>query len=662
MIAEQLIRSGQAFSQGITSPAALLGMLSDSDDGKTKNYWKNVLILEIDPTNNGVLTQPIQSWGSPFTLEGGRKQDFRQDERAVLAPIWLPTGGNPLHAQGFYGFPIYPVWENHWLAFAENPSGVSSFLAPRLEKTANVALDESLLESICRQVHEVVKSYQVDGKVLAVMILAIKGEESAFRFLPAPCPETRISQSQLMHGYAICADTEVMLDRIWEAKAREGAEKGRLEQGVCAFTGKRGPVISGDNKAWPWFTTTWEAPFPETFEKTDHVKRLAFSPDSYKDLTVGATLFGKLTRQLNFNLNKQLFAPVDSAKGREGAMKGQVKDTTLGSAIVTPLLDSTNLSKEDQTFFASGMQQRLEGRSGGGAKLFLTNLLGYEEFLPLELVNDSFRLTSVYFSGDPSRADIHLQAVIEDVVPSVLAEVNELLEAVSDWSHVFYTENQAWLHQRMKSLPYLLVSAYGPGFLWQSLSDVLHGKALPWRPFVRGVAHRCDELSHNLSDNGLALRNEAVLYATFRHFYEHYHDTFNLKRRAMRPWQTLLETVSRAPVDTIQFQDVEELGFAAGYLVRQFSRQYYRASDEKDYLQHRVMTFGSDLTPDVIYRRALGKLPEYAIRVKANLSEDFRQRLGVWLSTYPQMKIQVKKNSDEFMAAFWAGYMLGRVE
>ena len=243
-----------------------------------------------------------------------------------------------------------------------------------------------------------------------------------------------------------------------------------------------------------------------------------------------------------------------------------------------------------------------------------------------------------------------------------MVEVDELLETVSDWSRVFYTENQSWLRQRLRSLPYLLVNVYGPGFLWESLSDVLHSKALPWYSFVRGVAHRCDELSHNLSNNSLALRNEAVLYATFRYFYEHYHETFNLKRRVMRPWQTLLETIGSAPVKDIEFQDTEELGFAAGYLVRQFSRQYYRASDEKDYLQHRVMTFGSDLTPDIIYRRALGKLPEYAIRVKANLSEDFRQRLGVWLNAYPQMKMQVKKNSDEFMAAFWSGYMLGRVE
>lgn len=130
----------------------------------------------------------------------------------------------------------------------------------------------------------------------------------------------------------------------------------------------------------------------------------------------------------------------------------------------------------------------------------------------------------------------------------------------------------------------------------------------------------------------------------------------------MRPWQELVQNISNNPIQEVRFDDVEELGFAAGYLVRQFARQYYRAAHEKDYLQHRVMTFGSDLTPDVIHRRALGKLPEYAMRVNARLSEDFRQRLGVWLSAYPAMKNEVEKRSDEFMAAFWAGYMLGRTE
>lgn len=344
-------------------------------------------------------------------------------------------------------------------------------------------------------------------------------------------------------------------------------------------------------------------------------------------------------------------------------MRGQVKNTVFGSVIVTPLLDNVNLSDDDKQAFAYGLQDKIEHRgSARGASLLLSNLLGYEDELPPELRNDHFRLTSIYFSGDPSRADIYLQAVIEDIVPSVLIEINTLLEETSDWAQKFYTDKQAWLHRRMKSLPFLLVNTYGPGSLWAHLSDVLHSEALPWAPFVRGIAHRCDELSHNLADNSLRLRNEAVLYATFRYFFDRYHHAFGLERRAMRPWQELVQNISNNPIQEVRFDDVEELGFAAGYLVRQFARQYYRAAHEKDYLQHRVMTFGSDLTPDVIHRRALGKLPEYAMRVNARLSEDFRQRLGVWLSAYPAMKNEVEKRSDEFMAAFWAGYMLGRTE
>lgn len=130
----------------------------------------------------------------------------------------------------------------------------------------------------------------------------------------------------------------------------------------------------------------------------------------------------------------------------------------------------------------------------------------------------------------------------------------------------------------------------------------------------------------------------------------------------MRPRQDLVHNVGEAPIKEIAFQDVEELGFAAGYLVRRFASQYYMATNQKDYLQHRVMTFGSDLKPETIYLRALGKLREYASRVGASLSEDFEQRVAVWLSAYPRMKAEVGKQSNEFMAAFWAGYMLGRVK
>ena len=49
MIAEQLIRSGQAFMQGTGSPATLVKMISDSTDEKVKNYWQHILIVEVSP-------------------------------------------------------------------------------------------------------------------------------------------------------------------------------------------------------------------------------------------------------------------------------------------------------------------------------------------------------------------------------------------------------------------------------------------------------------------------------------------------------------------------------------------------------------------------------------------------------------------------------------
>lgn len=660
MIAEQLIRSGQAFMQGVASPATLVNIVSDSTDEKVKNYWQHVIIVEIDPKENLVEVHDVARWGSQHTPEGSKKQTFVPDRRASLVPVFYPSGGNPLHPQGYYGLPVYLVWEKHWLAFADNAKDVQSFLRPRLAKSAGVELSEELQDLCCQKVHELVNGYDVETKPLAVLILAVAEEGEPFTLSPARDEATWIAKSKIKAGRWLCADTDVMLGRIWDAKLREGADKGEMERGTCAFTGEKGPVVSGDNKAWPWFTTTWEAPFPEIFGDKDHVKRLALSPEAYKHLTVGANLFGKLTKQLDYNLNKQLFAPVDSAMGRETAMRGQVKATILGSAVVTPLLDVANLDKEDEQLFADGMEERLKGERRGAA-LLLSNLLGYEGSLPEELTDDRFRLTSLYFSGDPSRGDIHLHATIEDIVPSVLRNVGEITNGVFDWSAPFYSEKQTWLHQRTHSLPYLLVTAYGPASLWQSLSAVLHADTLSWMPFVRGIAHRCAELSHNLSDNSLLLRNEAVFYATFRYFYDLYHRTFNLEGRPMRPWQDLVHNIGQAPIQEIDFQDTEELGFAAGYLVRRFANQYYAATNQKDYLQHRVMTFGSDLKPETIYLRALGKLREYAPRVGAHLSEDFEQRVAVWLSAYPRKKHEVSKQSNEFMAAFWAGYMLGKV-
>src|SRR5215218_4652747 len=170
--------------QGVTSPITLVRMISDSTDEKVKNYWQHVIVVEIDPKESLVAAQPVQSWGSWHTPEGGKKQVFYPDYRAGLIPVFYPSGGNPLNAQGHYGLPIYLVWEKHWWSFADSPDGVQRFLRPRLQKTAGIELSEALKEQCHGRVHEIVKGYKAETKPLAVLVLAIAEEGSVFEFSP----------------------------------------------------------------------------------------------------------------------------------------------------------------------------------------------------------------------------------------------------------------------------------------------------------------------------------------------------------------------------------------------------------------------------------------------------------------------------------------------
>src|SRR3954468_7476390 len=136
--------------QGVLSPATLVRMVSDSTDEKVKNYWQHVIIVEIDPEEGLVEVQQVQSWGSWHTREG-KKPTFSPDRRAALVPVFYPSGGNPLNAQGYYGLPIYLVWESHWRSFADSADGVRNFLKPRLVKTAGIELSQELEEQCCQR-------------------------------------------------------------------------------------------------------------------------------------------------------------------------------------------------------------------------------------------------------------------------------------------------------------------------------------------------------------------------------------------------------------------------------------------------------------------------------------------------------------------------------
>jgi hypothetical protein len=71
------------------------------------------------------------------------------------------------------------------------------------------------------------------------------------------------------------------------------------------------------------------------------------------------------------------------------------------------------------------------------------------------------------------------------------------------------------------------------------------------------------------------------------------------------------------------------------------------------------MAYGSTLTPEVIYKKALSKFKEYEFKLGINLSRDFENKNSILLLYYLNNSEKIRKNKDDFMAAFWAGYGLG---
>ena len=107
--------------------------------------------------------------------------------------------------------------------------------------------------------------------------------------------------------------------------------------------------------------------------------------------------------------------------------------------------------------------------------------------------------------------------------------------------------------------------------------------------------------------------------------------------------------------EEMTFANPEEVGFAAGYLARRFGRWYY-GKLEKDFMRHRVMTFGSDLRPEDIWKRALSRFQEYGAKLDLPISDDFRRRAAVVECEYRHLRPEIEKEKAEFMAAFWSGY------
>ena len=687
MLIEDLIRLGRPLLSGDMPAGEVLRLITDVADERVKNFYRNVFVVVLSGSS-GPVALVRQVYGSEMA------DGFQVDrEKALGVPFVLPSGGNPLNPQGCYGLPVFPLYDPHLQAFRESVDGVASFLAGRLERTPSLQLDEAARHVVSAAVHERVKSTGLDPKKnLGVLVLAHCGNETFYSLSPRKPDDGRIGETP--DGRAIIPEYKRILAAIWEAKIAEGREAGS-RPGTCSITGEGQEVVSAYCKAWSWAFPTWTCPLPKGGDASLMVEGIGLSPDSYRALTLGACVFNRLTKRLSPVVVPEMFSPANTRPGREQAQRRNLSDlpSIYGTAILLPVRDETLADQDHRRQFVQGVRGMLayDATDSTQAERSIATVVGVEQIIPEDLDcdhRDEYRLTLVYFSGEYTRGDIHLRAFIQDVVPSKLRQLCDIardealrsMELASTLMPGMTERYREWLGRRYLSVPYLLARAYGGPYLWAQLETALHGRRLASSRFARNAARRLESLVPNWPKSSFAIFDEVAFYLNFRRFLGRVNpeDAGRPEDQTMRPWKELIHAFEREPIESMRFHSISELGFACGMLIRCFSRWYSGSQGkDKDYLKHRVLTFGADLSPRQVWVRGVKEIPEAAAKYedlrraiaagqlayypkeeRRKHTGDFSRRLGVVLTELETQAPELEKQRDGFMTGFWAGYCL----
>ena len=209
----------------------------------------------------------------------------------------------------------------------------------------------------------------------------------------------------------------------------------------------------------------------------------------------------------------------------------------------------------------------------------------------------------------------------------------------------------------------------------------LTGGPLPVRAFRELAARKLGGLAGANDTTSYPLREEVYFYLLFESFLKAYQeqrgetgrqrhergDEWDL-REAREMQRTLVEEdPERWPMD-----EPRSLGYVAGYIIRQFSRQWYAVTG-RDFLRHRVFRFRGSLTPEAIADDGIGKIQQHAARQDLNLRRDLEWAVGYWLDAYDRLRAPSGGgtgaspsgtpagpawNGGAFMRGFWSGYSL----
>ncbi|HHV61468.1 MAG TPA: hypothetical protein GXX51_02365 [Firmicutes bacterium] len=703
MIIDSLARLGRLIIHSTASFRETIMQLSALGDSTAGTFLQRVYIVEIhhqegggdgqggdgDAVKRQIACSPPVMWGSQVTHQGKKsgKIRFQPDfARAIGTPFFLPQGGNPTVPQGYYPVPAYIVYDKDLRVFGGRPEEVKKFLRGRLARTEDIDLTDDEIMASAEQIAGAVARTELPEKekcqalIVICMIDGRDGSPYSLKRLGARVDdrfEFIVTESLLYPGNVICADLKKIVDRLWAAKLAEGAEMGVIEDGICSICGNQDRLVSIYNKAWPLFLPTWNCPLPQAFSHAGinlAQKTGGLCEGCYKAFTFGASAFRILEKEIPGWLTKELFAPIDSPEGREIKRRAPVSDTVTGCAYLAPLeAAEADLPGDIASDLGEDILIMLsQGMSTSGRKTRdIQSVVGFESCIP-EDVREALRLYIMYYSGDRSRGDVHLRATMEDILPSRILKLDDLArdtaklaaELLQELPGSMDEQSFAYVRNRYGSIPWLLVNAYGPSHLWSSLEKCMIGGRLSEAGFLAGCGHRMSVLGRRWPNSRMHIVDEVLFFHSFGGFLARYNSSLSGSENGgayqLSGWKVLRKMAEETPPEDLELDDVEKVGFMAGHVIGQFSRMYYAkyGRKDKDFIKDRVMTFGSNLTPDDIWGKGLARLQEYARNLDIHIPEELARKNAMVTLAYQSLRNEIKAQRDLFIASFWSGYVL----
>lgn len=468
-----------------------------------------------------------------------------------------------------------------------------------------------------------------------------------------------INNSNIEPGYHLYLKGEEVLKRISEAKYLEASELGKEKNAVSTFSNEMtDEVVSIYNKAWLWLSPTWEAPRSIYWEDNEWTKGIKIDAENYEAYFYGVQFLKEIQVPISNAVLKEMFAPISNVEAKRN-MRYTSFETIYGIPMVLPLIegDSQQIYQKYRKMLMKGNIKESEN------DIHLQVLAGIDKVVPE--MEDEHRLTVLYYSGDLSRGDIHIRAVIEDVIPSVARKIEKIMNMLrareANRIHEAFGLKE-YDYSRIQTLPSLLANAYGPGYVWHSLQAALHKEVLNAERLTAATARKLNELANK--EEWRQMARELVFYYSFLYFLHQYKEKIlesggGLK--TLEHWSNFLDLYNKGEITLNHLETVEQLGFVAGLLTRQFSNSYYQRT-KKDFVKQRVMKFGSKLTPEMIWKNGLLRSEELAQQWDMKIGANFRSVLAQALLGFLEKQDRLVPEKDMFMTAFWSGYLLYKSE